>query len=184
MGYGGYDDIPEQLHPDLRRFLDYWTSLHSASSGLPSREKFDLLALADLIPRFIMLEWVATASAPRLKYRLFGSYHQELFGYDVTGMLIDDVWDTHNISEAYGLYTNLQKSRKPHFWRRYVDIVHRNVAVFERLIVPLVGKDGNVAMFIGLWNYLDEADTEPGNSTSQNFAIRLSGNGSIHSRSK
>lgn len=152
-GYGEEAKLPEQADPDFHQFMEYWKSLTAGGKAIPSRKQFDLLALPSLTPRYAMIEWFDGIRGPRLRYRFFGSSHQEHIGRDLTGRLIDDVWDTRKSELAHELYGNLSKSGKPHFWQRTVEFAGSPTMGFDRLICPLEEVDGRPRMFIGLWKF-------------------------------
>lgn len=153
MGQGDDDGLAEQTDSEFHRFMDYWKSLTAGGTTIPSRRSFDLLALPSLTSRYAIIEWFDNGSGPRLRYRFFGSSHQEHIGRDLTGRLIEDVWDSRTSDLAYNLYSGLSKSGKPHFWRRTVEFAGSETMGFDRLICPLEESDNRPRMFIGLWKF-------------------------------
>ncbi|MEQ9327771.1 MAG: hypothetical protein RJQ21_10805 [Rhodospirillales bacterium] len=157
--------LPEQADPEFHLFMDYWKSLTAGGTIIPSRRAFDLLAVPSLTARYAIIEWFDDGKSRKLRYRYFGSTHQVYIGRDLTGRLIDDVWDALTTEIAYDLYGGLSKTGKPHFWKRAVEFAGSTSMGFNRLICPLEETDGQPRMFIGLWKFLDVSpeniDSEP-----------------------
>jgi hypothetical protein len=156
MGYGGYSYVPDILHPEFCRFLDYWKSLVPEDGTPPSRREFDLLELPDLAPRILILEDIEQEGKIRTRYRYFGSKHREIIGRELTGLYLDEVWDRQSLDESNQLYALIREIREPHFWKRHVEYSDAIVIGYERLICPLCNNGETVDMMIGLWRYFGD----------------------------
>ncbi len=165
IGSGEDAKLPGTADPEFHMFMDYWKSLTAGGTIIPSRRAFDLLALPSLTASFAIIEWFESGKGPKLRYRYFGSAHQLNIGRDITGRLVDDVWDSRTTEMAYDLYGGLSRSGKPHFWKRAIEFAGSTSMGFNRLICPLEETNGRPAMFIGLWKFLDTSlekiDEEP-----------------------
>jgi hypothetical protein len=133
------DDVA--MHPRLRQLFAHWQAAAPAA-GLPSRSRFDAVAIPDLAPDLWMLDVERTPL--RLRYSSCGAHIVAALGHDPTGRWLDDVhpraqernyYDRYRVMVEQGVVT--WRKGKPAFWH---EVKSR---ALENLIVPLA-TDGRI----------------------------------------
>lgn len=141
--------------PSIRRLHDYWRRLHPAGGGLPGRQHFDPLDIADLMPLIWMVDIDRDAAGIRFRYRLLGTRHVRAMTRDYTGWWMDEAHPAFLTSPIYGHY--LKVSAGEFNWRRGRPgfHVHPDYYEMERLMLPLA-RDGRVVdMILAMTLYFD-----------------------------
>ncbi len=144
---------PEQLHPELQEFLDYWLSKHGPQGQLPSRAQIDPSEIPALLTGIALydVERVNTSLGYRFKYRLLGTRHSVVNQSDFSGRYVEDVHYPDDAVPMIGAYSLVVERKLPHYWRRERvsrrDPAHR--VPYERIIVPLASDGVNVNMLFG-----------------------------------
>jgi len=86
-------DRAEDLgHPALRDLHRYWDAKRGGRAW-PSRSDIDPLDFKPLLGSIVLLETVGDRTGgkpPGFRYRLFGTSFVDWFGFDMTGLTIDD----------------------------------------------------------------------------------------------
>lgn len=75
------DAAPGFNTSESSRFFDYWRSLPRRAANVPDRRDFDPLAIRDLTPMMVMVEY---ESLERAEFRYAGSKLTEILGFDPT----------------------------------------------------------------------------------------------------
>jgi hypothetical protein len=144
---------PEQLHPELQEFLDYWLSKHGPQGQLPSRAQIDPSEIPNLLTGIALydVERVNTTLGYRFKYRLLGTRHSAANQGDFSGRYVEEVHYPDEAVPIIGAYCLIVERKLPHYWRR--ERVSRrdpsqNVP-YERIVVPLANDGVTVNMLLG-----------------------------------
>lgn len=91
---------PEQLCAPLRHLLDLWRDKVSDDGRLPARGDFDPAEIsASTLPYVTLFDVVRTENGLRFKIRLVGTGIVEATGRDTTGLFLDEMPRTSQITE-------------------------------------------------------------------------------------
>lgn len=133
-------------NPRIARFFDYWLSIKPAD-GLPGRQHFDPLDIADLIPRIWMLD--VLRDPLRYRYRLAGTKEVETLQREVTGLMFDDVHPhLRGTGGAFGRFNEIAQRGVATYRRgRVVAVHHKEHLNVENSVVPLA-QDGRTVDII------------------------------------
>lgn len=153
---------PEQLHPELQEFLDYWLSKHGPQGQLPSRAQIDPSEIPTLLTGIALydVERVNTSLGYRFKYRLLGTRHSVVNQMDLAGRYVEDVHYPDDAVPIIGAFSLVVERKLPHYWRRE-RVSRRDPSVrtpYERIIVPLANDGVNVNMLLGHFVFYNTAD--------------------------
>jgi hypothetical protein len=140
--------------PQLRRLYDYWRGLHPVA-GLPGRQHFDPLDIADMMPLLWMVDIVRSGVAIRFRYRLLGTRHVRAMGRDYTGWWVDEAHDAFLTSPVYAQYLQVAEGEVSRRRGRPVFHVHPDYYEMERLMLPLARDGENVDMALAMTLYFD-----------------------------
>ena len=156
---GHPDDVA--MHPRLRELFALWRKAAPAGGGLPSRSRFDAVAIPGLAPDLWMLDVERTPL--RLRYSSCGAHIVEALGHDPTGRWLDDVhpraqernyYDRYRVMVEQGVVT--WRKGRPAFWH---EVKSR---ALENLIVPLANDGRTVDRLVAMTVlYDDPAQTRP-----------------------
>lgn len=154
---------PEQLHPELQEFLDYWLSKHGPQGQLPSRASIDPSEIPTLLTGIALydVEHVpASKVGYRFKYRLLGTRHSSVNQADFSGRYVEDVHYPDEAVPIIGAFSLVVERKLPHYWHRD-RISRRDPAVkipYERIVVPLSNDGVNVNMLLGHFVFHNAGD--------------------------
>jgi hypothetical protein len=144
---------PDQLHPELQEFLDYWLSKHGPQGQLPNRAQIDPSEIPNLLTGIALydVERVNTALGYRFKYRLLGTRHSVVNQADFSGRYVEEVHYPDDAVPIIGAFSLVVERKLPHYWRRErVSRRDANLRIFyERIVVPLAADGVNVNMLLG-----------------------------------
>ena len=148
--FSHFSTFPEELHPDLARFVGYWMERRQARA-MPGRADIDPMDIPDLLPGICLLEVEDLARpACKVRFRLAGTRIRDMVGHDVTGKFIDDVFDPPTVEKMAENYQWIIDHLEPHYDRRTRRLSEMTTAVYERILAPL-GEDGaRPDMFFGM----------------------------------
>lgn len=139
------DSARARWHPRLRRFHDYWLSLHPQGGGLPGRQHLEPTQIPDCLPTLWLLE--VHREPLRFRYRLVGTRIVELSGRELTGLWLDEA---HPGAVALSDTLVTVAERAIPDWRRgkpRLFLAHKDFIEIERLMLPLA-KDGRTVDMI------------------------------------
>lgn len=141
--------------PPIRRLHEYWRRLHPAVGGLPGRQHFDPLDIADLMPIVWMVDVDRGAGGTRFRYRLLGTRHVRAMARDYTGWWIDEAHDAFLASPIYSHYLAVAGGALN--WRRGRPAfhVHPDYHEMERLMLPMARDGTLVDMILAVTVYFD-----------------------------
>ena len=154
---------PEQLHPELQEFLDYWLSKHGPQGQLPSRARIDPSEIPTLLTGIALydVEHVpASKVGYRFKYRLLGTRHSSVNQADFSGRYVEDVHYPDEAVPIIGAFSLVVERKLPHYWHRD-RISRRDPATkipYERIVVPLSNDGVNVNMLLGHFVFHNAGD--------------------------
>jgi hypothetical protein len=138
-------DHPHQIaSPTLRQVFGYWRAKAMTRGALPARADIDPLDFGGVLPAVSLIEVRrdVTGRPGRLRYRVMGGLHVEIFGRDATGELID-LGSAENDAAAEAIATG----RAVHASRQFSPA--NGVALsFEALVCPLAADGHRVDMLL------------------------------------
>ena len=144
---------PDQLHPELQEFTDYWASKLGPQGQLPNRAQIDPSEIPNLLTGIALydVERVNTSFGYRFKYRLLGTRHSIVNQADFSGRYVEEVHYPDDAVPIIGAFSLVVERKLPHYWRRErVSRRDPNLRIFyERVIVPLAADGVNVNMLLG-----------------------------------
>ncbi len=140
--------LPESCHPKIQAIFDYWRRIHPAQ-GLPGRQHFDPVDIPALLANVYLID-VAQDGAEFI-FRLMGTRAEAFFGGNYTGKPVQNAYVTDHKSRTYADIAAMLQDRLPR-WRRGPTYYVRNreLAMVERLYVPLARDGKTVDMILGL----------------------------------
>lgn len=98
--------------PRLRRLLDYWQAKRG-SRAMPARADIDPLDFPWLLGNISLTDVLPGAKGPRYRFRLIGTRAVQRFGYDPTGIWIDDLPEPAYRRHILAAYDELLRRRIP-----------------------------------------------------------------------
>jgi hypothetical protein len=133
-------------NPKIARFFDYWLSIKPAR-GLPGRQHFDPLDIADIMPRIWMLD--VLRDPLRYRYRLVGTKEVATLQREVTGLMFDEVHPhLRGTGEAFGRLDEVAlRGVATYRHGGVVAIHHKEHLDVENCVVPLA-RDGRTVDII------------------------------------
>jgi hypothetical protein len=146
------DAMPPEFvfwHPKLQRMYRYWRQIHP-TKGLPGRQHFDPLDVADLLPGVWLLD---VQRAPfRLRYRLAGTRIIAAIGHEVTGGWVDEVHpQLVNDDTYFGRYRSVVETGTPSHRRGTSRTgLQEDFRDLENLALPLAADGETVDMMVVL----------------------------------
>ena len=158
---GGH--LPPKCDPNLRRFLEYWSS-KAAEGRLPGRQHIDPLEIPELLSSIVMMDVVREGDGGvRFRLRLVGTEIVALHGRDLTGHWLDEAFPSGAAEDVVTANRMVVESRQPHYWRNALHSAGREHVRYERLMCPLAADGQTVDMLIGVFAF-EKIDTRPGSS--------------------
>ena len=150
---GGYfeGDWPEPLHKDLNHFVEYWRSKKPSPDGIPKRADIHPRDMINYLPGIVIIKRVIENGKKRYIYALAGSDSAMASGMDITGKYVDEIFNELDRSAAFDTFEKILSSGKPHFIARPSPVPDRDFTKYERIIAPLLDKNGEPNILIGLW---------------------------------
>ena len=141
-------DVPDDCHPQIRAFFEYWKRIHPAT-GLPGRQHFDPVDIPWLLPNIFMVD--APSDAIGFTFRLMGTRLVEFFGEDFTGQPFINAYVKAEESRAFKDLCDLFNDRLPRWRLGLASFVrNREHTIVERLYVPLAADSEHVDIALGL----------------------------------
>lgn len=125
--------------PDLARLYDYWRALRERLGRLPYRSEIDPLDLPPaVLPSLMILE---RDDARRFRCRLAGTRMRELYGFEVTGLYLDEIVAAGAASFRVAIYQQALDGHCAAFCRLRIAIPGREFVASDRLYVPALDDD-------------------------------------------
>ena len=128
-------------NPDIAALYRLWHELAGATQGLPPREAFSLKGpMARLVPHMMVLE----CDGEDFLYSHYGSEIQRHSQFDMTGRRVSEFGG--ELADFFGTcYRRVLAQRQPLYTVHCSDRA-KSVFTWERLILPLQGKDGRLCL--------------------------------------
>lgn len=117
---------------DFRLAFDVWAKL-KGEAEMPTSQVLDIRSLNPVLSNLALVKFEHDPF--RIKYLVAGSHLVSLYGKEVTGRYVDEVYPCLQVVEVTGVYKEVMESGKPHFSRREFVTPFRNLG-YERLILP------------------------------------------------
>jgi hypothetical protein len=148
----GDESSREAWHPRLKRLHDYWKAIHKPA-GLPGRQDFDPVAIADLLPNVWMLD--VQREPFRLRYRLVGTSIACSAPGGLTGRWLDEVKpESRTIPGYFDRHRAVVETGMPS-WRRGRSYSQTDAtfASLENLFLPMARDGRDVDMILAATIY-------------------------------
>ncbi len=136
-----------------RHALAHWSSL-AGGSRLPHHRQINPLDLRPALGYVLLLDVVA--GGEDFRYRLFGSAIGSVSGFDLTGKLLSEHPASPYVTEfSLAVGRAAVRRREPIYTLRR-PVGAKETSAWERLVLPLVDEDDNVARLMVVSTPLDE----------------------------
>ncbi len=132
---------------ELRALYGYWMS-KCVDGTPPSRADLDPLEIPELLRFIYLVDVEREAGQPRYRFRLIGTYVVHISGRDATGMYLDSPDFGPERSSIIPAYSDVVSRKMPRYDQRYVPTYKDGYQHSGRLVLPLVGEDGQVNMLL------------------------------------
>ncbi len=142
---------PAEWHPKVRKLYNYWLSIHPEGEGLPTREYFDPIDVADILPLVWMLD--VHRDPLRFKFRLLGTGLTPILGKDPTGVWLDEAFPGAISSGAYDDYKYIVETKSALYRKGTPQYIVPEYKTIERLLMPLVDKNNDCVILLGISVY-------------------------------
>ena len=133
--------------PELRALYEYWLS-KCADGTAPTRADLDPLDIPHLLRFIYLVDVEREGGKPRYRFRLIGTYVVHISGRDSTGMYLDSPDYGPERSSIIPSYSDVVSHKRPRYDQRYVPNCKEGYQHYGRLVLPLVGADGQVNMLL------------------------------------
>ncbi|MDJ0894653.1 MAG: PAS domain-containing protein [Alphaproteobacteria bacterium] len=139
---------PDEIDiPELRALFEYWLS-KCAGGTPPSRADLDPLEIPHLLRFVYLVDVERERGKPRYRFRLIGTYVVHISGRDATGLYLDSPDYGPERSSIIPSYSDVVSHKRPRYDQRYVPNYKEGYQHYGRLVLPLVGPDGQVNMLL------------------------------------
>ncbi len=153
---------PDAVHPDFRRFYDYWRAA-APPGALPGRQHIDpLVDLPKLIPNVVLYDVVHEGGALRFRIRVAGEMLVEIMGSAPAGRYLDEFVVPARRAQLNAAFSQVANERIAHYWENQMWTAGRQYIRMQRLALPLARDGRNVDMvfccYVRVETTSDEAD--------------------------
>ena len=140
---------PEKLLPLHREIFDYWSS-RVVDGRIPSRDDIDPVEFRNVIPWVLLLDVLRDASAPRFRFRLFGTGLVKRAGRDLTGWFLEDAFPDQQQAYFFEAIDLVMSTTNPVGYLGHSMIEGREFIQIVGLLLPLAADGRNVDMIMGI----------------------------------
>lgn len=145
-----FQQIPDELHPDLVEFLEYWWAKR-AGNRIPTRSAVDPADIHHLLSGICLLELLYhDETLERVRFKLAGTEIYRMAGRELTGHYVDDVAPAELYGEIEAQFLWMIKAMEPTYRRFRWPNPARSEFVYERVLAPLGEPDMKPSHFIGM----------------------------------
>ncbi|HEX6959711.1 MAG TPA: PAS domain-containing protein [Ferrovibrio sp.] len=136
----------------------YWHGKTAPDGKLPCRDALDPVEMRSFLPTVFLADVVRGATRLRFRYRLAGTLVTNLAGREITGRMLDELFEPPVADLVGRAYAAVAKHRRPlqinavTFWNE-----ERVTVGVETLLFPLSRDGETVDMLFGV-SQLDESD--------------------------
>jgi hypothetical protein len=138
----------------LRITRDHWLMLR-AEKPMPAKKDFDPISLPKSLPHIAIAE--VFHEPLRFRFRLVGTYINNLAGRDATGLWIDEHLYGERTEKILEVYSKCVNDRAPVATRRSILFSESEWTVVETLFLPFENGDGLIDHVFAVVNRLDNA---------------------------
>jgi len=139
---------PEAVHPDIRRFYDYWRSA-APPGALPGRQHIDpLVDIPKLIANVVLYDVVRGADGLRMRIRVAGETLVEIMGAAPAGRFLDEFVVPARRAQVRAAFAEVVDGHAAHYWENQMWTAGRQYIRMQRLALPLARDGRNVDMVI------------------------------------
>jgi len=146
-------DWPTPLDEKLQHFVDYWRSLKPKDGGIPKHSDVQPRPMADYLSGIMIIERIIDDGRTRYRYRLTGNDSYEVSGTSLKGRYLDEVIDEEGMESSEIIFERVLESGEPNYLLHRNHIRDRDFIYYERIVAPLLDKNGEANLIIGLWRW-------------------------------
>lgn len=125
-------------HEDLRRLWRHWNDLRGPRN-FPLRGELEPFAIAFCLGHVALVDLETSPFRPR--YRLVGTRLVELWGQELRGKYVDEVYHWPLRKEVVRAYRQVHETASPLYHERVFDLGFRKLGYF-RLMLPFASEAG------------------------------------------
>lgn len=130
-------------HPQLAALYSYWR-LKAETHELPRRRDIDPIDLRSCLGHLALVE----VERPfRLRYRLFGTKLAALYGADLTGCYLDQLFTPRLRAQVVARYRHVVETARPHYEQPSFRFFRRTLG-YHRLLLPLTSDGSGVDLVL------------------------------------
>ncbi|GAB2178944.1 PAS domain-containing protein [Dongia sp. agr-C8] len=132
-------------NPATRILLDWWHAKRGARA-MPARADLDPLELKPILPQLLLVDVAAAPEPQRYVFtcRLAGTEVDSRFGVNLTGTTLDQAPFGEARAAIRQEYETAVTEQRPVFCSHSVVVSGNRYVEYDRLVVPLSGKDNAV----------------------------------------
>lgn len=151
--------LAQPLHPKIRALVEYWVSIHPAS-GLPGRQHFEPLDIAELLPNIWLVD-VERSPTLRFRYRLIGTSVARAFEHEPTGRYLDDAHADAHDGRIRLSVSDVVRDRQPNWRTGRPTLWHlQDYLQLERVFLPMASDGETIDLILALTVFLDRFGVE------------------------
>ena len=143
--------MPEEMHADLRSFMDFWR-VKKGERRMPSMHELDLLEIPHLAGGLFIIDITYQDDQPvRFQYRHAGLDIVDTIGMEITGRFLDEIFPPENYKILVEDYQDAILHCQPSYMSFLEAPAPNAMILYERLLLP-IGPDGAArpTAFIGM----------------------------------
>lgn len=131
--------------PDLQRLIGYWQD-RRAERRFPRRHDIDPIDLRFMLERIALVE-VHEGTRRRYRLRVVGSWWVQKYGFEPTGIWLDDWPNPEQLKLVLTTYERLITLRQPLVLMRdhWID---EKLLSYEAVLLPLSEDDAQISMIV------------------------------------
>ncbi len=129
--------------------FEYW--LNSCSGGkLPGRQDIDPNDMKHFLPWISLIDVRPGETGPEFTSRLIGTGIQSLFGRNITGKRMEELYEGEYLTMVRNVYSEITEAKHPQLWQCTAPVPDAKPLVYDRLILPLAtdGKSVDMLMLV------------------------------------
>lgn len=179
-------DTRGPVGPGIIRFVEHWVGRRQSGGRPPMLASIDSYELAQQASSLVVFDAERRDGADGFRFRCreMGPRHRDFAGTDLTGKVLEDVFEDDDARFFSNVYWGVLTTGRPHYWRRPSAVPGREFEVYERVIAPVDDPAHPLGTLIGLWQWAplmgdsdDARPPRPAGARSGTPSIRRDGSG-------
>ena len=158
--------FPNDLNDEMKSIYGYWLERHDEQGRFPKLGDINLMDWHKLSPKLTVIDCLPHDElGVRFLWRYAGTALCDLFGMEMTGKIMDEVFEDLAKEIIADTYLQVYETKQPHIWQCSAGIIHMSGSLhpYSRVLFPLrnnFGDDG-VGHLLGVYGLESLDVTEP-----------------------